>query len=840
MIDFIIDSSFYTTNEQQQQQQQLTIPISALSKLLAPYINKSFKIESSHLSSSSSSSSSTSSTCLKTRSSLYSLERPCFLKHSEEDMTDDSSTISSAESTIYVSTNSPNSSCTSISTKTTLIGSFENLSNIRGNNNNNNNFDNYEASDIKKIATLIHSLSKHFVTVLNNDEDDDITSNPHYNNILVTSDCNKLQKQQQQSKKVLEKNTTTPKRRNHSFRFKKNHNNNNNIDSIEDNKSKTFGRCRSSNHNVTSTSNSSNVDFFGDVSNTTLVVHPSSSNNNPQPLTSNATITRPYSLKNNFNNATTTTTTSFQQHQPHASSPCFRNLLIDHKSATNKKKYALNNTTIENFSLVDIIEAQFLAQSHPSTLMPVIEKLAKSMSKSLYSNNSPTMLPSLLTSLPTGNESGVYLSVDVGGSTLRIALVQLFGKKAKPVALHNERHPITDQLKRANGNDFFLWIGYKIKAALELCKKNLESSNSNLQKTIFNNNKTLNMGLSWSFPIAQLEDISRGTILTMGKGYKVADEIAGKDLKDCFEKSFKTLNLNIKLTAIVNDTIASLVSHAFVSSETKAAVILGTGVNASALLPIDPTNKSNKALINTEISLLGGNEILPETRWDKIVDEEVDRPGFQPFETKVSGRYLGEIARLVINDLTRINDSNNQCEIPKGFKEKYGFDTAIMSKAEGYFLQGRMDQAVKLLNKSAKQSINNNNNKNVFTESDCLDICRLFQAISLRSAAFTAASLVALALNFEQEEDEDDDNNNCSTPTSDTSFSFSSSTTKKPISIAYSGTVIEKYPMYKERCQKFLDDFAYKAGFEKHQLILEPALDGTLYGPAIASAMNSC
>lgn len=854
-----------------------SLPISEITKLIEPYIKQNLRYSIENIPSSIISKA-------KPDSSFYSIQEPTLTRslqkithktksqqqqqqEEEEMLTDDSATISTLESvpelthsdsTSYVSANS---SFTSISTDATLTAllSESTTSSVTSDKSSSNNskinnvvatkttyskyIDNLTDNAIfcsndtltnvsGSPTTALHFLSYYFDTLLNrNDGIVTPTTNLHCN--IVTTPCNNLQKQQQE--KFLKYNTTSPNTTTNTtnvnkpaapkkiiniFRSKKNHSHSSSIECIEE---KPQRHCNhhynhhnnnhSSSRRVTSSNNNNNNNTLTDASNTTLVAHPSfttTTTNTQKPLTTTTNVTIPVQHHN----------------QPYASSTCFRNLLLDHSNNNgpikNTKKYAIknNNNTIENFSIVDLIEAQFLAQSHPSTLMPVIQKLAESMSHSLYSNNSPTMLPSLLTSLPTGNERGVYLSVDVGGSTLRVALVQLFGKEAKPVALHNERHPITERLKCANGEDFFLWIGHKIKAALELCKKK-----SKLHHSVFND--TLNMGLSWSFPIAQLEDISRGTILTMGKGYKVADQIAGKDLKDCFTKCFKTLNLNIKLTAIVNDTIASLVSHAFVSSETKAAVILGTGVNASALLPIDPADKSNKALINTELSLLGGNGILPETLWDKIVDEEVDRPGFQPFETKVSGRYLGEISRLLVNDLTRLENSDYQ--VPEGFGEKYGFDTAIMSEAEGYFLQGRMEEAVKLLNKSSKSG------KHVFSESDSLDICRLFQAVSLRSAAFTAASLVALALNFEDDDEEED----CSTPTTSEVAITSPPTKKKPISIAYSGTVIEKYPMYKDRCQKFLDEFASIAGFEKHQLILEPALDGTLYGPAIASAMNS-
>lgn len=43
-----------------------------------------------------------------------------------------------------------------------------------------------------------------------------------------------------------------------------------------------------------------------------------------------------------------------------------------------------------------------------------------------------------------------------------------------------------------------------------------------------------------------------------------------------------------------------------------------------------------------------GDGILPMTRWDVELDKHHIRPGFQPLEHLVGGRYLGEICRLIL------------------------------------------------------------------------------------------------------------------------------------------------------------------------------------------------
>jgi hexokinase len=426
-------------------------------------------------------------------------------------------------------------------------------------------------------------------------------------------------------------------------------------------------------------------------------------------------------------------------------------------------------------------------------LVPVVHKLAHTMKSSLADNSSATMLPSLISALPSGRETGTFLSVDVGGSTLRIALIKLFGRSSgiNPKVLSSSTHPINRDIKALSGVAFFEWIGNHIKDLL-------------MSQNYLHNH--ISMGLSWSFPFAQLESVAKGTILKMGKGYLVADEIASRDLKDMFDECFASVGLNISLTAIVNDTVASLLSHAYMNASTRAAVILGTGVNSSALITDNGINK----LINTEMSLMGGDKILPQTEWDVLLDSRVEQPGFQPFETMVSGRYLGEVARLVIMEMNLLKRIHLEFDDKSGndvslLNVEYGFETALMAEIEDLAVYKNAPvQARRTFEKKLKVHV---------SLKDFEEIYKVIRHVSTRSASWIGASLVSLALNLNQKGDP-----------------LNSITT-----IAYSGTVIEKYPYFKERCQRVLSHLGNIYGVTG--LTLDPALDGTLYGPAIASAM---
>lgn len=120
--------------------------------------------------------------------------------------------------------------------------------------------------------------------------------------------------------------------------------------------------------------------------------------------------------------------------------------------------------------------------------------------------------------------------------------------------------------------------------------------------------------------------------------------------------------MNVSLDAIVNDSVATFLSMAYLDGSARLALILGTGMNAALMLPIaaiapakfgsrpeDWYQKAQNVLMNTELSVFGGR-IWPMTIWDKDLDRAHVRPGVQPLEYLVGGRYLGEIVRLILLD----------------------------------------------------------------------------------------------------------------------------------------------------------------------------------------------
>lgn len=184
-----------------------------------------------------------------------------------------------------------------------------------------------------------------------------------------------------------------------------------------------------------------------------------------------------------------------------------------------------------------------------------------------------------------------------------------------------------------------------------------------------------------------------GLLQGMGKGFLAAHGLLGQDLGDLIQDSCLRRGLNVQLTAIVNDSSATLLSKAYLDSTTRFALILGTGVNAAVHLPVhtfSPTkfgirptewhDSAKHVIVNTELSMFGGG-ILPSTAWDESLLSVHPNPKFQPLEHFVGGGYLGEIVRLVLVEGIRTAGLFDGI-VPPSLKERYSLETETLSHIE--------------------------------------------------------------------------------------------------------------------------------------------------------------
>ncbi|KAI8936873.1 hypothetical protein NX059_006109 [Plenodomus lindquistii] len=448
------------------------------------------------------------------------------------------------------------------------------------------------------------------------------------------------------------------------------------------------------------------------------------------------------------------------------------------------------------------------APLEPAQLSRMSTKLVEQFAPKLQASDI-CMLPSYNDTLPTGLERGTYLALDVGGSTFRIALVELNGqrpnaKNMRIIAMKS--YNIDEKVRQRRGSQFFDWMAEKIQHAL---------ADPQLHRSTCT--KSIAMGLAWSFPVEQTS-IRSANLLDMGKGFRATEGLLGQDLSELIMAPCRKRNLPVHMDSIINDSSATLLSRAYEDPSTRFAVILGTGFNISVHLPVSALAESKfkgyprkwldeatHVLVNTECSMFGKN-VFPTTRWDEQLNDAHMRPDFQPFEHMISGRYLGELVRLIVVEAVRTAGLFSG-EMPDQLAEPYTLDTGTIAAME-------MDNSKHLTHATALFQSKHPLSKPA-AYNDIQFVRQVSQLVSHRAAAFLATGIHALWLLRTASEG--------LTPA-----------TVERMSIGCNGSVIEKYPFFRELCQSHLDELTTASGAGTKSISLEIAVESAIYGAAVA------
>ncbi|KAK4107962.1 actin-like ATPase domain-containing protein [Canariomyces notabilis] len=443
-------------------------------------------------------------------------------------------------------------------------------------------------------------------------------------------------------------------------------------------------------------------------------------------------------------------------------------------------------------------EHLLLAPVEPSRLRDLSRKLKRQFREALRLNPN-CMLPSYNSQLPTGLESGQYLALDVGGSTLRVALVELAGRASQGLRtsiVRIDSFKISSDVRSLRGVAFFDWMAERIR---ETVAEDGEKGHSPDHPLI--------IGMAWSFPIEQTSS-KGGKLCGMGKDFLAAEGLVGQDLGEIINLACRRKGIHVELCAIVNDSSATLLSKAYTNPSTRFGLILGTGVNIAAHLPVSTIDlpkygdrpsswheKASHVIVNTELGMFG-KDILPLTRWDKLLKAAHPRPDFQPLEQLVSGLYLGEICRLALLDAITTTGIFGGT-VPPSLQKPYSLDTETLSLIEADS-SSSLSTSITLFTSRHPSTVTP-------TTADLAFLRALASYIARRSAAIVAASLFALwELKAEAERELITD------ASSSPSFAAAAAEAELALSdakttVAYNGSVVENYPGYRDHLQSYID-----------------------------------
>ena len=392
---------------------------------------------------------------------------------------------------------------------------------------------------------------------------------------------------------------------------------------------------------------------------------------------------------------------------------------------------------------------------------------------------------------PTGHEKGSYLTVDLGGSNIRVCWITL-SERHGDINVAQHQYKLPNEIKSSDADTLWNFMAGSVKTFIK--DQNLEADDKS----------PLPLGFTFSYPAIQ-ERLDHGVLQTWTKGLDIKG-VEGENVVDQFRQALEKHKVPVKLIAVVNDTIGAMIASSYNDDKTVVGAIFGTGCNAAymedcgSIPKITGPSDNTPMAINCEYGAFDNSrQVLPITKYDKLIDKESPRPGEQAFEKMSAGHYLGEIYRLVMLDLYGKGVLFSEQDISK-LQEGYLIDTGFLSAIEN-------DESEKLSNtkKLFEESLGV-----MPTEPELDFLQRLAITITVRGARLCACGIAAICK-------------------------------KKNISeghVAADGSVANKHPTFKKRWAQAMGEILdWPEDRTEEPISITSAEDGSGIGAAVIVAM---
>ncbi|PGH08662.1 hypothetical protein AJ79_05944 [Helicocarpus griseus UAMH5409] len=381
-----------------------------------------------------------------------------------------------------------------------------------------------------------------------------------------------------------------------------------------------------------------------------------------------------------------------------------------------------------------------------------------------------SQIPSYVTAVPNGTEKGIYLAVDLGGTNFRVCSVHLHGDSTFSISQSKVAIP-RELMVTAHAKELFAFLALQIERFLQTHMADHFTSHVEKRQTghvtePYAEEQIFDLGFTFSFPVNQ-HGINKGTLIRWTKGFDIA-EVVGQDVCGLLQEAIDARSLPVRVAALVNDTVGTLMARSYCSpGSTRALIgaIFGTGTNGAyveklarvtKMAKIDSERESDTSydkstgemVINVEWGSFDNSlTVLPNTPYDVDLDEHSVNPGIQMFEKRVSGMFLGEILRRVLLAMSRDEGvklfggesgaNGNGIPADSGLYVRWGIDTSFLStvKADHSEDLGATKAQIK---------------RELDIDNPSLDDCRavkvLVHAIGKRAARLSAVALGAVVI----------------------------------------------------------------------------------------------
>ncbi|HEX4113441.1 MAG TPA: hypothetical protein VH020_12970 [Stellaceae bacterium] len=240
---------------------------------------------------------------------------------------------------------------------------------------------------------------------------------------------------------------------------------------------------------------------------------------------------------------------------------------------------------------------------------------------------------------PVAGITGRAVALDVGGTHMRAAAVELGAGPARLAGRLRENDLMLQATKRAFSRDEF----FAAQAAL------IADAAPERDVTV---------GYCFSYP-ATVTPAREAVLIEWTKGILIRD-VEGQPVGALLRAALRAQGKNARAIPVLNDTVASLLAGAALAPDfdRPIGVIVGTGTNMAGFFPVEALPKlgagerrgwhdSELMAVNLESGDFTPREIL--TPWDDALDASLrpEQRGRQRFEKTVSGAYLPMLLREV-------------------------------------------------------------------------------------------------------------------------------------------------------------------------------------------------
>ncbi|KAI1369662.1 glucokinase glkA [Xylaria arbuscula] len=438
-------------------------------------------------------------------------------------------------------------------------------------------------------------------------------------------------------------------------------------------------------------------------------------------------------------------------------------------------------------------------------------------------------IPTYVTQVATGQEKGIALGLDLGGTNLRVCAVELCGD-SKIRVLQSVTPVPRDVMVSQSSKGLFGFMGQRIRLFLEQLDLPLNPAEMDPEHPF------LALGFSFSFPAYQT-GINSGILLRWTKGYDIP-EVVNQDVCELLQSEINSLELPIKVTAIVNNALGTIMARAYTlplgCTRPTIGAIFGTGTNGVYLQSLPEITKPVDGRVDQSTgSMFMSTEwgsfdnilsVLPVSHFDVEVDNHSVNPGNQMFEKRTSGMFLGELLRLAILELycdgdikflKRESQDTSDLEFGINLWHRWSVDSSILSTAEA-------DETDTLEALRRKISLTFGVAAELVSAEDALAVKRVANAIGRRAARLAGTAVGSVIIQGK-------------IPKGASAKSNATTGTHGLIDVAIDGSVAEHYAGFENYMRSALRAINQIGEHIEPRVSIGQAKDGSSVGAAIVA-----